>query len=284
MNGSVQFLIRAGVSITLLKPKVKEEQTFTFCRSVGPARPAPEFRVRRFRHFFVPWGRSAPGSTDHLELRFAAEDSGRHRLWRTRTRGQKQRLPGFVTPQLPSPIPLPWCLEESVQRDSLWDVTINPALPSAELHRNSIEVTTPDEDDAKSSGRRGDKGDRPVRTGLGWRSPHPHSQFLVADFVAAGESNPCVIMQLQPPITSTPHGRNCLETEAASTAWQIGLTRPGSLRWVGSRRRFSRTATARNKESPTQPIDTGSVGPSSQAHPAGVEPATFGSVDRCSIH
>jgi len=38
------------------------------------------------------------------------------------------------------------------------------------------------------------------------------------------------------------------------------------------------------KKAHIAPVCTGPVGLSSQAHPAGVEPATFGSVDRCSIH
>ena len=40
----------------------------------------------------------------------------------------------------------------------------------------------------------------------------------------------------------------------------------------------------RKKKARMAPVGTGRVGLSSEAHPAGVEPATFGSVDRCSIH
>lgn len=106
VNGSVQFVIRTGVSVTLVKPSLGVEQTFTFCLSVGPARPVPEFRDRHFLHFRVLSGRSAPRPTDRLEPPFPAKDLRPHRLSRACKRGQSRMLPRFVEPQSPFPIPL----------------------------------------------------------------------------------------------------------------------------------------------------------------------------------
>ena len=53
----------------------------------------------------------------------------------------------------------------------------------------------------------------------------------------------------------------------------------GNAEWPRQQNFYTKCREGKRK-SPTQPVHTGSVGLSSQAHPAGVEPATFGSVDR----
>ena len=284
VTGSVQCLISAGVAVTLvISPQSARSRLYYLplrrTGETGPRipgapvssfpRPLGAFRARGDRSpptAVCGGGFRATLALEDAQMRFEATAAG---VCHTATSVSDPLafVPGRISPT-----------GSRLGRHNQPGLPVGRAAP--ELHRGHNARRRRCEVQRPSRRQKGPAGSHRPRREI----PPPQSQFLDDYSYPVGQMNACAIRQRQPPWTSAQHGGRCWQAEVAQTSGQIGCARPVSLGWRGKIRRFTRSPTAENEEGPTQPIDTGSVGPSSQAHPAGVEPATFGSVDRCSIH